>query len=137
MSAAFPARLSLECFPEPAVVRLALVTTTHSSSECRPDGEAEATSQAVALCGAKQGPQGFMAEPQNPATTRAHRCGFTSAKICPDVDLSRVPAKKSGAVPVLTYLPWLAIFRARMRADSSEFRAALSPKYAIPRGDYR
>ena len=39
------------------MVRVALVTTTYGSSECRPDGKAEATSRFVALCGATQGPQ--------------------------------------------------------------------------------
>ena len=33
--------------------------------------KAEATSRFVALCGAKQGPQGFVAEPQKPVTFRA------------------------------------------------------------------
>ena len=54
----------------------ALVTTTRSSSECRPEDEAKATSRAVALCGAKQGPQGFVADPQKPVTTRAHSDGY-------------------------------------------------------------
>ena len=54
------------------MVRVALMTTTRGSSECRPDGEAEATRRFVALRGAKQGPQGFVADSQKAGTTLAH-----------------------------------------------------------------
>ena len=43
----------------------ALGTTTRGSSVCRPDGEAEARGRFVALCSAKQGSQGFVAEQKN------------------------------------------------------------------------
>ena len=55
---------------------LPFVTTTRGSSECRPDDKAEATSRFVVLCDAKQGPQGFVAEPQKPVTNRAHSDGY-------------------------------------------------------------
>ena len=64
------------CPVEFSAVRAALVTTTRGSSECRPEEEAKSTSRAVALCGAKQEPQDFVADPQKPATTRAHSCGY-------------------------------------------------------------
>ena len=41
------------CPVEFGAVRVALMTTTRGSSECRPDDKAEATSRFVALCGAK------------------------------------------------------------------------------------
>ena len=55
---------------------LPFVTTTRGSSECRPDDKAEATSRFVVLCDAKQGPQGFVAEPEKPVTFRAHSDGY-------------------------------------------------------------
>ena len=64
------------CPVEFFAVCVALVTTTRGSSQCRPDDKAEATSRLVALCGAKQEPQGFVAEPESPATTRAHSYGY-------------------------------------------------------------
>ena len=68
--------------------------------------KAEATSRLVALCGAKQGPQGFVAEPQKPVTTGCIVAGATSAKDCPAVNLSRAQRKKkAGRFRVLTYLP--------------------------------
>ena len=82
------------CPVEFFVVCVALVTTTCSSSECQPDDEAETTSRVVALCGAKQGPQGFVAEQKPRQGFRSNVAGSTSASIYPAVDLSRVPTKK-------------------------------------------
>ena len=68
---------TVDCAPSNFVRSvLPFVTTTRGSSECRPDEKAEATSRFVALCGAKQKPQGFVAEPQKPVTTRAHSDGY-------------------------------------------------------------
>ena len=87
------------------MVCVALTTTTCGSSECRPDGEAEATSRVVALCGAKQGPQGFVADPKKPATFPEQRC-----RVHVRQDLSSCESepwsakKKAGRFRVLTYL---------------------------------
>ena len=64
---------------------LPLVTTTRGASVCQLDGEAEATSHFVALCGAKQGPQGFVADPQNLSLLRRIFTGAPSAYINPAV----------------------------------------------------
>ena len=85
------------------------MTTTRGSSEFRPDDKAEATSRAVALCtlcGAKQGPQGPVAEPQKAGTTPVHsvwchvRQGLSSCESEPCSS-----EKKAGRFRVLTYLP--------------------------------
>ena len=55
-----PCRL---CPVEFCAVCVALVTTTRGCSSADRMTKAEATSRFVALCGAKQGPQGFVAEP--------------------------------------------------------------------------
>ena len=101
------------------MVHVALVTTTRGSSEFRPDGEAEARSRFVALCGAKQEPQGFVAEPKNQYRFRSNISDSTSTKICPAADLSRVSTENNvrGAVPVLTYL---AMGRLRDLRDSTK-----------------
>ena len=77
-------------------VRAALVTTARRSSECRPDDKAEATSRVVALCGAKQGPQGFVAEPQKPAAQLLGRivAGIKFSPYSVQMNLSRAPRKK-------------------------------------------
>ena len=89
------------------VVCVALTTTTCSSSECRPDGEAEATSRFVALCGAKQGPQGFVADPKKPATFPEQRCRVHVRQDLSSCESEPCSAKKkAGRFRVLTYLPW-------------------------------
>ena len=89
------------------MVRVALMTTTRGSSIRRPEGESEATSRVVALCGAKQGPPSFMADQtkkKTPQLLGRMVVVCTSSKICPTVDLSRAPTerKRGGSG---TYLP--------------------------------
>ena len=99
------------CPVEFFVVRVALVTTTRGSSECWPDGEAEATSRFVVLCGAKQKPQTLRGRTETKlSTTLAH-----SALQVPYLPVSAsfgsesCFGKKSGAVPALTYLARAAV----------------------------
>ena len=84
---------------------LPFVSTTRGSSECRPDDKAEATSRLVVLCDAKQGPQGFVADPKKPATIREHSCRVHVRQGLPSCESEPCSAKKkAGRFRVLTYL---------------------------------
>ena len=76
------------CPVEFVVVRVALVTTTCGEV---PTGWRSRSHKP--LCGAKQGPQGFVAEPKKPATFPAHRCQFHVRKDLSSWGSENVPSK--------------------------------------------
>ena len=75
--------------------------TTRGSSVCQTGGEAEATRalwRFVALCGTKQGPQGFVADPQKTGNISGAMLPVpTSANIYLAVALTLAPARRKAA----------------------------------------